>query len=531
MTSPTQRRTASGLRLFLTPLVLVSLARAPVFGNDDKQIVALAARIDQRLAAAWGADVKPAPLADDAEFFRRLHLDLAGRIPSIVEIRDFLDDTRPDKRRLWTERILQSNHDDPAYRDTYSHHFATVWRAWLLPQAGQQLLSRPIELEVWLRQRLRSNVGYDQIVRDLLTLDPISGNLDGSPYDGSPAAFYQANDLQPENLAASTARLFLGIKLECAQCHAHPFAKWTREQFWEYAAFFADVPRAARPGGAGKLDPREGIKIMGTDKVAKARFLNGAAPHWTNARTRPTLAAWMTASDNPYFARAVVNRLWSYFFGAGLVEQLDSPPEDQNAAHSALLEELARAFVASKYDLKFLIRVLVATQAYQRTSTVSPSIQPDQKLFVRMPLRGLSPEQLFDSLAVATERSENAVEQDQFVLGEPASPRAQFAAKFPNQEQKNDYQTSILQALYLMNNEFIARQTSVRKNPTLTTLAEQQTSNASKVESLYLVVLSRKPRPQESKRFADYIDTGDPNANLADVFWILLNSPEFILNH
>jgi len=188
--------------------------------------------------------------------------------------------------------------------------------------------------------------------------------------------------------------------------------------------------------------------------------------------------------------------------------------------------------VASKYDLKFLIRALVASQAYQRTSAVSSDAQPDRKLFARMPLRGLSPEQLFDSLAVATECSETApVEPSELLIGASQSPRAQFLAKFPNQNQPTDYQMSILQALYLMNNSFIARQTSVRKNQTLATLAEQRTSNANKLESLYLVVLSRKPSPEESARFVAFLDAGEAKSALADVFWILLNSPEFILNH
>jgi hypothetical protein len=526
----------NNLRLLAVSLGVLSLALPPALRGADKEVLGLAAQIDRRITAAWDKDVQPAPLADDAEFFRRVHLDLAGRIPSVTEARDFLEDDRPDKRRLWVDRILQADPDDSSYRDVYVSHFANVWRAWLLAQTNQQALLQQPALELWLRQRLKANVGYDQLVRDLLTQPPGPANPGIGPIDGTASAFYQANEFRPENLAGSTARLFLGVKLECAQCHDHPFDKWTRDQFWEYAAFFTDVPQPARPNQPAGRAPRGEIKVLGTDKVVKARFLDGGEPKWKDGGTRPTLVDWMTAADNPFFARAAVNRMWAHFFGVGLVDQPDGPGDEAPANHRELLDDLARAFVASKYDVKFLIRALTASQAYQRASAVSHPSQQDLRLFARMPLRGLSPEQLFDSLAVATEY-QDTMPADPLVavrLG-PQSPRAQFLAKFAAQDQKTDYQTSILQALYLMNNDFIADRTSVHKNRTLATLADQRTGTARKVESLYLVVLSRKPRPEESERFIKYVDTGgaagDPKKALADVFWVLLNSPEFLLNH
>jgi hypothetical protein len=270
--------------------------------------------------------------------------------------------------------------------------------------------------------------------------------------------------------------------------------------------------------------------------VVKARFLDGKEPEWKGEGTRPTLVEWMTAADNPYFAKAAVNRMWAHFFGVGLVDQPDGPGDEHPAHYTELLDELAREFIAHNYDVKFLIRALLASQTYQRASTVSHASQKDLRLFARMPLRGLSPEQLFDSLAVATEYQDNSPANPLAAFGGgPRSPRTQFLAKFGAQDQKTDYQTSILQALYLMNNEFIADRTSVHKNRTLATLAEQRTGTARKVESLYLVVLSRKPRPEESDRFVRYVDAGgpagDPKKALSDVFWVLLNSPEFILNH
>jgi hypothetical protein len=533
-------------RLLAAGLGVLAVALPPAARGADTDAEALAAHVDRRLAAGWGKDVRPAPRADDAEFFRRVHLDLAGRIPSVTEARDFLEDDRPDKRRLWVERILQADPDDASYRDAYSAHFANVWRAALLAQTNPQINNQPQPLEAWLRRRIKAGLGYDQIVRDLLT-QQTAGNpginaivLDGGSPEGSPAAFFQANEFRPENLAGSTARLFLGVSLECAQCHDHPFAKWTRDQFWEYAAFFTDLPQRPRPVGAGAARPaplpRGQIKIMDSNKVATAKFLDGKEPEWKGTGTRPTLVEWMTTPDNPFFAKAAVNRLWAHFFGVPLVEQGDGQGDEPPAEHAALLDELARAFAAHNFDAKFLVRAITATEAYQRTSAVSHPSQKDPRQFARMPLRGLSPEQLFDSLAVATEYQESVAAADPFVVRlNPQSARAQFVAKFPGQDQRTDYQTSILQALYLMNNEFIGDRASVKSNRTLATLAAQRTGTARKVESLYLIVLSRKPRPEESERFVKYVDaggsTGDTGKALADVFWVLLNSPEFLLNH
>jgi hypothetical protein len=496
----------------------------------DKDVEALAKRIDERIAAAWGKEVQPATLADDAEFFRRVHLDLAGRIPSVTEARDFLDDDRADKRLRWVDRILDGDPEFPSYRNAYVNHFTNVWRYWLLAQTNLQASFRQPPLEAWLKRRLKANDGYDQLIRDLI-VQPVGGNQ-GNAVEGSAAVYYQANENKPENLAGSTARLFLGVKLECAQCHDHPFATWTRNQFWQYAGFFTDLT----PPPQGKPAPPRGeIKVAGQEKVVRARFLDGKQPKWKDASgTRATLADWMTAADNPFFARAGVNRLWAYFFGIPLVPPSEGNTEEIPAAHKELLDELARQFVAHHHDQKFLIRAIIASQAYQRTSAVSHPSQKSPRLFARMPLRGLSPEQLFDSLTEATEYEGGVSANPEGIAAANRPARGQFLGRFAAQE-KIEYQTSILQSLYLMNNEFIADRTSLDKNRTLATLAEQRTSTSRKVESLYLVVLSRKPRPAESERFVKYVEKGGPAGDskkaLADVFWVLLNSPEFILNH
>ncbi len=365
----------------------------------------LTAQIDRLIEAEWKAQqASPAPRGDDAEFHRRVYLDLTGRIPAASDVYAFLSDKSPDKRSKLVESLLES--------PRYAEHFVNVWRALLLPPDNSpEVRSFRLDLEAWLRQQFRDNVGYDRMVRELLTTD-VTSDPDGENEPSvletpRPAAFYRANQLRPENLAATTARLFLGVKLECAQCHNHPFAAWKQQQFWEFAAFFAGLEAQRGPGGrilSVRENPgRHTLLMGGAGKEVAARFLEGSKPQWTPAlNTRATLAAWLTAKDNPYFARNAVNRLWSHFFGIGLVQPVDNFGGDNPPSHPELLDELARQFAAHDFDVKFLIRAIAGSKAYQLTSAAPQSSAGDPRLFNRMLVKGLASEQLFDSVALAT---------------------------------------------------------------------------------------------------------------------------------
>jgi hypothetical protein len=497
----------------------------------------LAARIDQLVAAQWTAnEVRPAPRADDAEFIRRAYLDLAGKIPSVTDLREFLDDPAPDKRQRLIERLLAS----PAY----VKHFTNVWRTWMLPEANANIAIRAqqVGFEAWLHVWLKSEKGYDQMVRELLTTTfntpiPPQAGRPITPSQATTLAFYQANENKAENLAASTSRLFLGVKLECAQCHNHPFAKWSREQFWGYAAFFVGQP--GRPVRAGDRPPSRGqLTIPGTDKVVKARFLDDKEPGWEENKSGGVLLAdWMTAADNPYFARAAVNRMWAYFFGTGLVEPFDEMGDANEPSHPELLDELARQFTAHNFDLKFLIRAIVNSQAYQLTSARTHESQDDPRLFARMAIKGLSPEQLYESVAQATGYQDPTPPNQVPIRVLNNSPSAELLNKFANSSDKRtEVQTSILQALSLMNGRLITDATSLERSETLAAIADAPfMDTAQRIETLYLTTLSRKPRPEEAARLVAYVNSGGPSNDakkaLADVFWALLNTSEFILNH
>jgi hypothetical protein len=523
--------------ILLALMGLPSLAEGKEPDSADRDVAALADRIDRHLAARQNQNsVKPTRPVDDAEFLRRVSLDIGGRIPrNNVEMHQWLADQSPDKRRRLVERLLAS--------PLYWEHFTNVWRHMLLPPGNnQQAQALANNFDPWLRKQFRENVPYDVMVRELLTA-PLGTtqqpNMQQVPStEPTPVAFYQINELKPENVAASASRLFLGIKLECAQCHNHPFASWKKKQFWEFAAFFGGIG-ARRPETAQAVamleDPKKRtIKIGGGDEEVEARFLDGKPPVWNDlVPTRNTLADWVTAPDNPYFARNAVNRLWAHFFGIGLIDPVDEPGPDNPPSHPELLEELTRAFVEHKFDVKFMIRAITSTQAYQLSSAATDPSQKDARQFARMTVKGMSGEQLFDSLAEATGVAEQVGNRGPNGMMEA---RGEFLAKFGTATGKRtEYQTSILQALSLMNGRVIAGATSLDRGRLGAVSDAPFWSTSRRIEELYLSTLARKPRPEELERLVKYVDDGGPSKDqkkaLADVFWALLNSSEFIFNH
>lgn len=501
----------------------------------------LAKKIDQFLAARWKAEgVQAAPLADDSEYLRRVYLDLVGRIPSLKEVRAFLEDHTADKRVRLVRRLLKEG--------AHVEHFVNVWRDLLIPESNNGNVPGQLNnFNDWLRQQFSRNVPYDRTVTELLTVPFGSVRVRqrmarSAPTDAAaptPRAFYEAKDAKPENLAASTARLFLGVRIECAQCHNHPFAAWTRQHFWGFAAFFAGLQRDGPDNGGGirEVFDRRDIKVPGSLTSVEARFLDETEPRWKyNVGARATLAEWLTAADNPYFARATVNRLWAHFFGLGLVEPVDDFHPDNPPSHPELLDELARQFVAHRFDLCYLIRGLTASRAYQLSSAAPASSLPSPRLFARMAVKGLTPEQLFDSLAVATGYQPPKRPESTPMTPAPPDARAEFLARFAGGQPRSQTQRSIQQALMLMNGRFIAAATRPNDGAVLASIAHDDAlDTAGKIEALCLATLSRKPTPREAKRFRQYVDGGgsrkDTKLALADVFWTLLNSAEFSLNH
>jgi hypothetical protein len=501
--------------LALTALALAA-GRAGAAGPASGDPQALADRIDRHLAARWAeARVEPAGRADDAEFQRRVTLDLVGRIPTVAEIRAFRADPAADRRRRLIDRLL----DQPGYAACFARFWGERW----LPQGDAQFENLKPQFLTWLRERLRQNAPYDGMVREVL------GATGAAPEErrggGTLRLFLQANEFKPENLAGSVSRVFLGVSLECAQCHDHPSARWKREQFWDFAAFFAGGPED-RPGNRlGLIDP-------GTKRPASPRFLDGAAP--SGPAGRRVLADWMTNRRNPYFARTAVNALWAHFFGPALADSLDGP-KDAAGGDAALLADLGRAFAEHGFDLKFLLRALALSRAYQLTSA-GPADAPEPRLFARAAVRPLSGDELYDSLLTATGLGDEALARPAEYGKPDVPPRQAFLAFFARGDGTAASRRTILQALLLMN----GRQTGAAVDPkgggTLAAVAGAPfLTTAGKVETLYLAALGRPPGAAERDRLVAYIEGGGPRGDadraLADVFWALLNSSEFGVNH
>jgi hypothetical protein len=495
-------------------------------------------QIDKTLEELWQANrIEPALPSDAEELLRRVFLDLCGRTPSVHEIRGYLADKSPDRYERLVDRLLQ-------HRD-HASHLATIWRTFLIPEGVDLTAFGGVDVfDRWLADRFGKNDPYDSTVRSLLLAE---GRLSRS----GPLLFYTAAKLDPDLLAARSARVFLGMRLECAQCHDHPFEPWTQEEFWGFAAFFAQIsrPRGDLKAASTVMQVRDvdhgEVKLPETDSIVAPHFLNGDAAQPTQRKEgvqsesrRQELARWLTAVENPYFARATANRVWSIMFGKGIVDPVDDFGVRHQPKSPQLLEILAGRFVATKFDLRDLFRTVALSRAYRLSSGATKSDLNRSEWFAQMNVKTFSAEQVYDCMTVATmlESTSNA---DPFSLnlaraGNPE--RDQFLQQFRTPSGRStEYQGGIPQALTLMNGALIDNATGKAKSGILKSLKAPFFTNKQRIEVVYLAVLSRYPRPGEWELLNQYINDKTPadevQENLSDILWALLNSAEFTMNH
>jgi hypothetical protein len=524
-------------------VLLIAVTPALLFAEE----IPLRQTIDTEMQAVWKRDkITPVAASEDAAFLRRIYLDLVGTIPSAEEATEFLKDTDAHKREKLIDKLL----DSPGF----AKNQANIWNVVLFGR-------RPANLEndrkregfkKWLTARFEKNVPYDQMVSELLLAEE----------EGTEAFYVQFRN-QPEEATVAVSRLFLGTQLQCARCHDHPFENWTQRDFYGMAGFFVrlvvlDTGDAKKKYAIGEKGTGD-VLFTGADKdqkpgqkgePIKPKFLGGSVleepptpkdykdpPQGAKAYPKPPwsrkekLAAWVVSPENPYFTKAVANRVWAQFMGRGLVHPVDDLGERSEAGNSPLLDLLAKQLVDHHHDLKWYIRELVNTQVYQLAAEGALT-EAMPKTFERARVRPLSAEELLTAIRQAAG----------YDLGPMAKPEASFPGAGDEYflryfgEPTNglgDFQGSLAEHLFLNHSDGVRSVIRRRKANLADTLAASTDAWEARVDRLFLSVLTRLPKPKEKDRFVAHL-TSDPKATdalIEEAIWVLLNTAEFRFNH
>jgi Protein of unknown function (DUF1549)/Protein of unknown function (DUF1553) len=482
-------------------------------------------QIDAKLAAAM---VKPSPEASDGEFLRRVYLDITGVVPSSEKTVAFLDNPSPDKRAKLIDELLESSN--------YGRRMGDIWSGLMfLVDSDNRFISKA-PLREWLTEKFNANMHWDAMVFDLITA---TGDLDKNG-----ATAYMMSNRGVDKMTDSVGKLFLGVQIQCAQCHNHPFTHWKQTEYWGLAQFFYKVnvsnPRAAKDGGTISVseEGRPNRKINALPESAKTvgpKLLGGDSLKMDSSKPyRPVLANWICTPENPFFAKAFANRLWAQYFGRGIVNPVDDLSDENAPTHPELLAALAKEFADGGFDIKHVIRGICNSKAYQRTSKPVGDNRDDRTLHSHQSIKVLSGEQLFDSLTtvIGPMGGKDNPMRKAGPKGGPQGPRDQFATFFMGSEngKSTDYESGIPQALRLMNSPFMA---AARLTNVAATAGEvtKGSATAKAIEKLYIKTLARRPNADETKKMAEFVAKNqDARAAYGDVLWVLLNSSEFALN-
>lgn len=503
---------------------------APLTPLAPGELDALIAREQER------SKITPAPLSTDEQFIRRATLDLTGQLPLPADVDEFAANPDPDKRARLIDRLLES--------DEYARHWARYWREVVTARltAAPRLAILAQGFEEWLYEQLRANRSWADIARAMLTA---SGEVRFEELEKNGAAFFLAahrgTDADNER-AAETSRIFLGIQIQCAQCHDHPSDQWKRVQFHELAGYFARLrERPIRDGkqlvgveliGAprgehempGKEDPKKGL-------VTYPRFLDGRGPSPAagDLDRRKFLARQIISKDNYWFAGAYVNRIWGVLMGQSFYEPVDDMGPQKEAVFPSVLTRLTGSFRGSNYDVKRLFRDIMNSQAYQRQIRLNGSSEQHLHFAAAYPTR-LPADALWESLVGVLGRltagPANLARRRPFAAGLEGVFKQEFSAD-PSSK-ADEVQGSIAQALLLMNNPTISQRLQARGTNLLGRILKAYPSDDDALRILYLRTLARRPTDRELERCRQHLRESATRAEgFEDVLWALLNSTEF----
>lgn len=479
--------------------------------------------IDEHILREWRRlGLAPSPPGGDAEFLRRVYLDVIGRLPGATETRAFLASPATTPRR---QALVDQLLDRPEFVDLWTMHLAD----WLLASGKGGTPQGFRTYHQWLREQISSNTPFDQVTRALLTA---SGDLKSC----GPANFLTvAND--PRDLAEQVGRIFLGTQIGCARCHAHPADRWTQDDYYGFAAWFA---RLSHEGDLIKINRRATLDHPKTGHPVRPKLLGGsvAPPTADGADQRLELAEWLTAPDNPLFSRALVNRVWKLVFGRGLVEPVDDLRPTNPATHPALLEALAADFSRNGYNLRRLVRTMVSSAVYELSSRAGEDNRADDRFYSHAFVKPLPAQIFLDAIGEVTGVTEpfpdyppgtRAVQ----LIGSQAPSYALDVLGRCSRERSCDSSSrsggGLAQALHLINGSTINGKLA---GGVIKQLRDQGLDSPTIVAELYLRALARYPTPEEAAAWRTLLGSA-PNQTeaLEDILWTLLNSREFAFNH
>ncbi len=482
-------------------------------------------------------------LCDDSTFLRRSAIDIAGRLPTISEAKEFLSNTNSAKRAQWIDTLLASS--------DYADNFANKWTALLRNKRVEPTHKHgTFAFHDWIRESFAENKPYDRFVREILTA---SGDIEHNP----PVAWYR----QVNNMTAQledTAQLFLGQRLQCAQCHHHPFEKWSQQDYYSFGAFFSTV--AKKPGplpGEEVVYHKRGSPSATNKKTKQAVKPAGLGTALVDLTPdddpREALVDWMTAKDNRFFARALVNRYWKHFFGRGLVDPEDDMRDTNPPTNPELLDALAKDFIASGYGLKQLVRTITTSATYQLSAIPNEFNGPDRNYFSRFYPRRLTAEVLLDSV-------NQVIKAQSKFDGLPAGMRAvqlpdngfnassYFLTVFGRPEGSTPCEcrrsqgASLAQSLHLLNSKDLQEKIASDKGYAAQLAGDSSDSDTKKVSDLYMTAFDRQAEAREletalhhiEKKIAGKADKEQLAAKrqaFEDIIWALINTKEFLFNH
>jgi hypothetical protein len=474
-------------------------------------------------------NIAPADVCDDATFLRRVYLDLIGTLPAAAETQAFLADTRPDRRAQLVEALLKR----PEFNDYWSLKFADLLR--VDRQAlGHKNAYRQYQ---WIHQSLAANKPLDQLTREIVTAE--------GPLAEHPEGYFFSTTGSPGKSASAVSQVFLGVRIECAECHHHPYDRWSQTDYYGMTAYFAQLQR--KPSSLGEVlfasgDPATNHPRNGENVPAYALGQSKPAKNVAGDR-RVELAKWLTAADNPFFARNWSNRLWAHMLGRGLVEPVDDFRATNPPSNPELLDALARSLIEQKYDLRAMLRTIAASRVYQHSTQPNASNETDEQNYSRFLLKRLDAEVLLDAVCQTTGVPEK-------FAGVPVGSRAielwdsqvdhEFLRLFgrPTRQSvcecERVSEPSVAQVFHLLNSERVQDKLS-REDGRVAELVSRTKNDEQLIADLYKTFLSRGPTAEEHRRGLSHIqsakDAAERRERAEDLAWTLLNSLEFVFNH